>query len=230
MATRENRRSGVRRGTLVALIILALIAIIGGTYARYTNTATLSGKVQMAAWHVELNAEDMNTAASTQDVTLTLEDNDYVSDDRIAPDRSGYFDILLDPTGSEVAIDYIISCDFANVASGIANTDSDIAITGAKFWKAATAGTDATGTAIDIDSASGVTLSETLAAVEANTPITVRVTVTWTHHEDTTHNGADTENGVAARTAANAMITIPVTVTAQQHIASDTTGTVVDVN
>ena len=227
MATRENRRTSVRRGTLVALIILALIAIIGGTYARYTNTATLSGKVQMAAWHVELNGEDMNTAASTQDVTLTLAENDYVSDDRIAPDRSGYFDILLDPTGSEVAIDYIISCDFANAATGIANTDSDITITGAKFWKAASAGTDDTGTAININSASGVTLSETLAAVEANTPITVRVTVTWTHHADASLDSADTANGVAART--NAMITIPVTVTAQQHISADTTGTVVDV-
>ena len=65
---------------------------------------------------------------------------------------------------------------------------------------------------------------ETLAEVEGNTPITVRVKVTWTHHTDGSLDSNDTANGVAARTAANAVITIPVTVTAQQHISGDTVG------
>ena len=223
MANTE-RRSRTKRGIFIALVLVLLVYIIGSTYARYTNTSTLNGKVQMAEWQVKINTEDMNATATTQDVTLTLEDNEFVSDDRIAPDRTGYFDITLDPTGSEVAIDYIISCDFDNVATGIADSGSDIAISGAEYWRAATAGTAGSGTAVDVNSATGVKISETLAEVEGNTPITVRVKVTWTHHTDGSLDSNDTANGVAARTAANAVITIPVTVTAQQHISGDTVG------
>ena len=205
MANTE-RRSKTRRGILVVLLFVLLIYIIGSTYARYTNTAELNGQVQIAKWAVKLN------------VTLTLSTNSFVADNRIAPDRSAYFDILLDPTCSEVAIDYLIKCDFANI-SGITNNGSDIAISGAEYWKADAVGTAGTGTAItvaDLKGTNGIKIAETLAEVQTPTKIAVRVTLTWTHHETTEYNTADTANGVAAGT-----IELPVTVTARQHIAAD---------
>ena len=213
-----ERRSRAKRGILIALVLVLLIYIIGSTYARYTNTVKLNGQVKIAKWAVKLNGTLMDTITETQTVTLTLSDNAYVSDDRIAPDRSAYFDILLDPTGSEVAIDYIIKCDFAS-ATGITNTASKIEVTGVEYWEAAAIPTPATGgTALDKDDlqgTDGIKISETLAKVEAGTKIAARVTITWDNDSDG-HNVADTANGVAAGT-----ITIPVTVTAQQHIAAD---------
>jgi hypothetical protein len=217
MANTE-RRNRTKRGILIALLLVLLIYIIGSTYARYTNSATLNGQVQIAKWAVKLNNTLMDTITSTQNVTLTLSPNSFVADNRIAPDRSAYFDILLDPTGSEVAIDYLIKCDFANI-SGITNNGSDIEISGAEYWKADAVGTAGTGTAItvaDLKGTNGIKIAETLAEVQTPTKIAVRVTLTWTHHETTEYNTADTANGVAAGT-----ITLPVTVTARQHIAAD---------
>ena len=216
-----ERRSRTKRGIFVALLLVLIIYIIGSTYARYINTVDMEGQVQIAKWAVKLNDTLMDTISTTQTVTLTLSTNQYVADNRIAPDRSAYFDILLDPSGSEVAIDYIISCDFDHI-TGLTNSGSDFAISGVEYWEAAAVGTAGTGTALtsaqltELQSTDGFTISETLAKVTSNTKIAARITVTWTHHEDTTHNTADTANGVAAGT-----ITIPVTVTARQHIAAD---------
>ena len=205
-----ERRSRTKRGILVALLFVLLIYIIGSTYARYTNTTTSTGTVTVAKWAIKINTDDMPTTA-TQDVTFVLDDNEYVSDDVIAPARSGHFDVVLDPTGSQVAIDYIIKCGTTNLTTddnGITDPASKISVTGAKYWigEVSGNGTDATLTG------NGVTINEELGDVEAGKAVTLRITVEWDNDDDK-QNTHDTANGIAADT-----ITIPVEVTAQQHI------------
>ena len=200
MANTTQRRSSVRKYTVLALVVFAIIAVIGGTYSRYSSTGNANATAEVAKWAVKLNGTNISSATGTVTPKLTYADNSNVAADKLAPGRSATFNIELDPTGSEVAIDYTLEI---KALTGITNSSSTIAVTGATY----VIGTGDSATATITNGT--ISIPETLADVQANKKVTVTVTVTWTNGDNT----ADTANGVAA-----APITVPVDVTAQQHI------------
>ena len=197
------REAKVRKGILLAIVLVAAVTVIGGTYSRYISNATVNTTVDIAKWSIKLNGTDISTEPTTKQVELTYEANEFVKDTTIAPGTKGTFDIVLDPTDSEVAIDYLLNIDTANI-SGIASNGANIAITGAKYVIDGQAEASAT---ITNDT---ITINEGLADVLADNKVTISVTIEW---QDNDSNAADTVIGVAGGT-----ITIPVTVTASQHI------------
>ncbi len=214
----KERKSTAKRWTLVVLMIFALVALIGSTYARYISTATGEVTAQVAKWAVKINNVNI---VDEDEFTVTFKEvsNAYVVDGKIAPASSLYADFVIDPTGSEVAIDY----DFVLgdiTASGGATAPSDIAIekvvpvTGATISGAAvTGGTE--GTALEAD-ANGkytgtITLASQSAALSSSEAQVVRVYIKWTNNEE--HNTTDTSAGKAAPT-----LSMQVTGTAKQHI------------
>ena len=208
MANTTQRRSSVRKYTILALVVFALIAVIGGTYSRYSSTGTANATVGVAQWAVQLNGTDISSASAVVTPSLTYAANDNVAANKLAPGRTATFDVELDPTGSEVAIDYTLKINTASI-TGITNASSAISVSGAKYWVGTITGE---GTNAAITSTDGVTISESLADVQKKKKVTVRVTVTWDNAADA-NSVADTANGVTA-----ADITIPVNVTAKQHI------------
>lgn len=48
--------------------------------------------------------------------TLTYPDNEYVVENKLAPASSGYFDIVIDPTGSSVAIRVDVTLDVEDLS------------------------------------------------------------------------------------------------------------------
>ena len=210
-----NRQSKTKRGILITLIVVCLIALIAGTYARYTSTGTANVKAQIAKWHVELNGTDITTTSKDVDVPLTYASNDYVKEGKIAPGRSASFTVELDPTGSEVAIDYAFNVDSAAIARALeANSTSAISVTGATYVVGEGTAQEAT------ISNNTVTVSEGLTDVEAGKKVTVTVNLSWDNADDA-NNASDTAEGVASyntNLSTGKFITIPVTVTASQHI------------
>ena len=210
-----NRQSKTKRGILITLIVVCLIALIAGTYARYTSTGTANVKAQIAKWHVELNGTDITTTSEDVDVPLTYASNDYVKEGKIAPGRSASFTVELDPTGSEVAIDYAFNVDSAAIARALeANSTSVISVTGATYVVGEGTAQEAT------ISNNTVTVSEGLTDVEAGKKVTVTVNLSWDNADDA-NNASDTAEGVASyntNLSTGKVITIPVTVTASQHI------------
>ena len=201
-----NRKSQVKKGILALAIIACLVAVIGGTYSRYISQGTANTKADIAKWSVKLNGSNMSTTPVTKDVTLTYVENDYVKDNTIAPGRKAKFDIVIDPTDSEVAIDYVLKIDTSDI-TGLTNSNSEISITKAQYKFG-----DGAVQSANITAADGVTISESLADVEAGKALTMTVTVEWDNDDDD-NNAADTANGIQG-----GKITVPVTVTAMQHI------------
>ena len=107
----DKRTTKTKKGILIAVIIACLLALIAGTYARYTSTGTATVNAEIAKWHVELNGSDISTESKTVQVPLAYAQNDFVKDGKIAPGRSATLTVEVDPTGSEVAIDYIFDID-----------------------------------------------------------------------------------------------------------------------
>ena len=133
MANTTQRRSSVRKYTILALVVFALIAVIGGTYSRYSSTGTANATVGVAKWAVQLNGKDISSASAVVTPSLTYAANDNVAANKLAPGRTATFDVELDPTGSEVAIDYTLKINTASI-TGITNASSAISVSGAKYW------------------------------------------------------------------------------------------------
>jgi len=209
-----DRKSKTKRGILVAIILVCLIALIAGTYARYTGSGTVNVAAQLAKWHVELNGSDISESSQIVQVPLTYDANEYVKNGKLAPGRSATLAVEVDPSGSEVAVDYTFDIDTDALAESLElNSSSAISITGATYSIGSGAAQNATFT-------NGlITVNESLADVEAGKSVTVSVTVTWDNANDA-NNASDTAEGVASYGAGEngKTITIPVTVTATQHI------------
>ena len=203
---KNQKQKTIRKVIIFIILIVCLVAIIGGTYSRYTSQGTANVTTEIAKWSIKLGEDDISTTPVTKNVSLTYALNNFVKDGTIAPGREATFTIEVDPTNSEVAVDYIIHVDSENI-TGIANTNSKLVVNGAKYKFGS--GEEQTAT---LKSGSDLVISESLADVEAGKKATITVTIEWDNDNDSL-NGADTENG-----ATGANITIPVTVTARQHI------------
>ena len=89
---------------LVAALLVLLLTVCFGTYAIYRASTNASGSIKAAAWSVKVGGTDIQSANytfSANDIhwtTLTGYNN------TIAPGSSGYIDIPIDATGSEVDV------------------------------------------------------------------------------------------------------------------------------
>ncbi len=204
-----ERTSRVKRGVLTALMVACLIAIIGGTYARYLSTGQGTATVQVAKWAIEINDTDITPDGNTTfDITFTEVANDNIRNDRIAPSGELYADFEIDPTGSEVAIDYSFTLGTITASSGTA--PSNIIVT-----KVVPVTSGSEGSPLTADGSGNYTgtipLASQTAAMSSSDAKTIRVYIAWTN--DDTTNVADTAVGVDAPT-----LSMTVTGTASQHI------------
>ena len=202
MSKRNARTNSAKKYTLLALILFLLIAVISGTYTRYTNTATGNATIDIAKWSVKIGSTDMKDI-TTLSVPLTYATNSKISTGKIAPGGSATFQLVIDPTDSEVAIDYELS---VGDITGLTNTGSKLELTSVTY-------TVQGGSAQTITpGGTAATFTEALADVEAGKTVTVNGTITWDNDSDN-RSAADTANGWA-----DASPTVSVTITAKQSI------------
>lgn len=102
---------------IVFFSFLCLVLTITGTYALFETNGFGIVELPISKWIIKLNEYDIVNGDSTDMVinNVTYSDNNNVEDNYIAPGRTGYFDIILDPTGTEVAVRYDITFDLSSL-------------------------------------------------------------------------------------------------------------------
>ena len=98
------------------LIVITLYNIVN-SYAKYVTQASGSMEKQAGAWVIKVNNSDISSRNVTRTFTinnLTLLNNEYVVDGKIAPNSVGYFDISIDPTGTSTAVRFDVTLDFSD--------------------------------------------------------------------------------------------------------------------
>ena len=75
-------------------------------YAKYKTTLTGNGTATVAKWSFKVNGQTQTIPDI--DLATTMKENNNVVEGKLAPGTEGSFDLNLDATGSEVAIDYNI--------------------------------------------------------------------------------------------------------------------------
>ena len=179
---------------LLIAVLLLLATVTFTTYAIYRSSTSASASVGTAAWAVKVNGTNIETHTFTinpaTDITWTT--NTSAVSGKIAPGSSGTIDIEIDATGSEVDVDYTATIDSITIGgAAVSNSGFTVAV------------------------ASGSSLTGTINYAATNMKATIRLAVTWTgsNSDNSTKDNADL--GMAGST-----VTIPVTVTAKQHLGS----------
>lgn len=213
----QTRKNQALKWTLIVLVLFLLVAIIGGTYTRYSSTGSGTGTAQVAKWAVKINTANV-VSTDSFDVSFHEVANENVVDGKIAPASSLYADFIVDPAGSEVALDYsfslgAITASTGSVPTGIA-VEKVVPVTGATIdGTTVTGGSE--GTALVADGSGKyngtIALSSQSSALTSASSQVVRVYIKWTNDDEQNENHT---------TAGNTTPTLSMTVTgtAQQHI------------
>lgn len=102
-----------------SLATLYTVYNIYDTYALLETDEIVSNDIKTAKWNIKINDTLLGNTTSFVVDGIKIEENDYTKENKLAPGTSGYFDILIDPTDTDVSIKYAISFDFSNVPEGI---------------------------------------------------------------------------------------------------------------
>lgn len=168
-----------RLSVLTIALTLVTTSLIGGTLAKYTTEVTGTGSAEVAKWSFKANEKSGGSDKFTVNLADTVDKNPNVTSGKIAPGSKGSFDIKIDASGSETALEYKI--EFTNIQNQIANL---------KFYSDASRTNEIT----DLTNPTALNGSIALNAVE--TPVIK--TVYWEWEDDVKNNASDTAAGVAA--------------------------------
>ena len=201
---KNERKTRTKRAIFVVIALLLVAYLISSTYARYSTEGKANGKVDIAKWAVVMKADDGTTLTSTtRDITFTVQSKDNVVPNKIAPAVTAVATIELDLKGTEVAVDFTATVGEMtnNLPSGV-TLPSRVTLT-----SAVDGGTPGT--------AQVIPLVDNSAFTATNGKKTVTLTLTWENSDTDAAKTEDTAVGVAGGT-----LTIPVTLTVQQHIGA----------
>ena len=197
---KDERKIRTKRAILVVILLLLVVYLLSSTYARYSTEGKASGKVDIAKWAVVIKADDgTKLDSTTKDITFTVQSNPDVVPGKIAPAVTAKAEIELDLTGTEVSVDFTPTIG-AYTPSTLPSADK-ITLT-----SAVEGGT--------VGSSNYIPLVGNSAFTASNGKKKVTLTLTWANDDE--NNADDTATGMLAD--GSRTITIPVTLTVQQHI------------
>ena len=106
--TRQTATKTRNKPVIILLALLLITAIVFSmyAYAKYKTTLTGNGTATVAKWSFKVNGQTQTIPDI--DLATTMKENNNVVEGKLAPGTEGSFDLNLDATGSEVAIDYNI--------------------------------------------------------------------------------------------------------------------------
>lgn len=100
------------RMIIPVIALLVLVIIINTTFSIYSTTGYGQIEANSAAWIIKIENTNIvtETAFQVSQSNITIDNtNSYADADLLAPGSTGTIDLILDATGTEVAVDYAIT-------------------------------------------------------------------------------------------------------------------------
>lgn len=112
----------------ISYLFLALLLILYSTFSKYATIEEGQPKAVIANWNVKINNEDITSQQTLSNIITLIPETtrQTTTDNKLAPGQSGCFDIIIDPSQTEVAIEYTINFDTTNLPQGIILTNYEI--------------------------------------------------------------------------------------------------------
>lgn len=212
------KKEGLKLLIFIVILVL-LVVVINSTYSKYTEKAIAVVKEDVATWKILINETDITTSPETtefevDDFDWTGDLNDHVMDGKVAPGMYGEFQLIIDPSETQVALEYEIKVNKPTVqrkdgTTGEINIVFDDIV--AESGKTYTITEDADGNKI-IHRIKPLT--EVSSTTESQRVDTLLVKVKWDNDE--TYNDIDSEIG----SIYGNKISMPIEVSAIQYIGT----------
>lgn len=183
---------------LLFLIVLSVTAyLINSTYAIFETNATADSSLEIGKWVIKLNNIDISSGTNNSFIVnnFIYTENSHIKNEFIAPGRSGYFDVILDPTGTDTSVRFDITLspegglpeniDYSITASGI-----ETVMTGPRTYSGV----------FDLDN------------INNEEALSIRINITWTDSSE--YDSSDTALGIIQ----NNNISIPIDVYVVQYL------------
>lgn len=181
----------------VLILLIASIYLIKETYAVFETTGTGTADFSIGSWVINLNNIDISSGQTVNFSinSFTYDENSHIANGVIAPGRSGYFDLILDPDGTDVAVRYDITLDMEeeyadNITYYVTTTDGTTIQTGESTY-------------------SGII---DLSSIDNGDTATLRIIVEWV--DNGSYDESDTELGMQN----NSSISIPAQINVIQYL------------
>lgn len=195
-------------------IILGIIMLvftfyqIATSYAKYIAEATAVVEKQAGAWAIKVNNTDISNSNSETTFNvdnLIFPESAFVAENKLAPGANGYFEIVIDSTGSSVAVRYDVTLvvDNLNIIDSIRFTKACIVVDGEEVEEGIIKTGDNTYSGV-------ISLEDVTNEVQT----TLRFYIGWEELENGQGDIADTELGLIKDISTN----IPVDVVVTQYL------------
>ena len=191
----------------ISSLVLGIVLIIGILYAFSLLESDTTRVVQNALgqWTILVNDVDVTSEAVDFDIDTINYDTDVnVVSGRLAPGLGGYFDIAIDPSGTEVSVRYDITFDCSNLE----DSETSLAISSVS---------ELTNKRIIQTGPYTYTGIITLDEIELDKVDTIRTTISWPNVE--ANNDKDYELG----STESGILEIPVNVLLTQYTGEQVT-------
>lgn len=193
-------KNSIMKKIIIVFVIIVLLLLILFACTKQKDKENISTD-DTIKWSIKLTDKENNIFSETNKVKFSTEENNYISINKIAPGSSATAKLILDPTGSNVPIDYSIAIDvnefkFIEVKSVKATIDGNQYIELIKQdgkWLPKE----------DI----GISLDN----IKKGKKVTIEVVIFW--NDKNQNNEEDTNVGINKE-----LIEIDITVNAEQHI------------
>ena len=184
---------------LALVLLIITVFIILKTYGLFETKTELNVQSEVGKWVILVNNTDITQQENTKFSVdkIIWDQNDEVKEGKIAPGASGYFDIVIDPTDTDVSVRDDIGFDFSEFENTNITITSIQEINDKKIVK--TGDNKYTGI---------ITLDE----ISAGTTNTIRVNIAWENNEENNEHDSNLSS------VPNTILNIPVTINVSQYL------------
>ena len=198
MNNQTTKVKSKNKGAVVVLALALIVAIILSMYAysKYTSTLTGNGTSTVAKWSFKVNGQTQTIPNIELGETMDAHNN--VVTPKLAPGTSGHFDLILDGSGSEVAIDY-------NIKLAITQKPTNLKFYLDDKYQTPISETDGT-----------LNISGSIALEDVNTPLTKTIYWQWPYETGNTSNEIDKNDETDTKDSGK-NVTMTITVTGTQR-------------
>lgn len=181
---------------LSLLTVLIAFYLIKDTYALFESEKILVVHPDIAKWNIYINGNNINSEEEFVIDEFNVQSDENTLEGKLAPSLTGYFDIEIDPTNTEVSLEYEIKLSLDEIANDIEITKVE-EINGQELNK------------IEDNTYSNILL---LSDINNRVKNNIRVYLKWNNNEK--KNDVDSELGGSD----NNKLEIPVTINVKQYL------------
>lgn len=109
-----------RKGLFLSffLVFLVLLLYISDAFGLFEINSSSPLEADLAKWQIIVNSSDISNNGGTFLIPeVHWERNENTMEGKAAPGSKAYFEILIDPRGSEVSLSYQLYLDFLNLSN-----------------------------------------------------------------------------------------------------------------